>query len=475
MDDHQCDAFHRELDRLRLPCKGRLASTVRSAANKITRIGVIALSRFLDDPRVRRQCEILCANGYQVFAIGQDDVRQETVPWTVVQKQQSNLDTSQGSGQRAKDRSFAERWRRRFNKPLREQVRILLTLPVAILMRIKPIAKTLTRLILVVRAQRCWLQPHYAQDIFWSWGGDLNDLYEKARHLKCDVWLANDWTALPIAARLAKENGGVYVYDTHEFALQEYQERWVWRISQKPIVAAVEKSLIYGAGFVTAVSSGISDRLTAIYKLPKPVVTIRNTPSHVATPFRPTPALIRVLYHGIVAPGRGLEAAIDSVLAWAPNRELHIRGPGGAEYIELLRCRIADARLQSRVFIIPPVPMTQLVNAATEFDIGFFALPGHSLHNQFALPNKFFEYAMAGLALSVSRLPEMELLIKQFEMGSTFDEVEPGCIAASINAMSRDDIDRFKRNSLKAAETLCWEKESEKLLSAIGELAVAGQ
>jgi hypothetical protein len=427
--------------------------------NKTTRIGVIALSRILDDPRVRRQCEILCANGYEVFAIGQDDVRQEAVPWTIVRKPKSNLeklqsdlDRSHGKGGNSKGESFVERWRRRFKKNPRELAKIFLSLPVAVMLRTKPIARALNRLIPVARAQRCRFQPYYAQEVFWSWGGDLSDLYERAKHLKCDVWLANDWTALPIAARLAKENGGVYIYDTHEFALQEYQERWVWRVSQKPIVAALERSFIHGARFVTAVSSGISERLTAIYRLPKPVVTIRNTPRHVATQFRATPPLIRVLYHGILAPGRGLEAAIDSVSAWAPDRELYIRGPAGAEYIESLKQRIADAGLQSRVFVIPPVPMTELVSAAAEFDVGFFALPGHSLHNQFALPNKFFEYTMAGLALSVSRLPEMEMLMKEFELGTTFAEVEPGCIAAAVNAMSREEIDRFKRNALKAAK-----------------------
>jgi hypothetical protein len=447
--------------------------SMTSSDRKTICVGVIALSRFLDDPRVRRQCEILHAAGYEVFAIGQDDVRQEVAPWTVVRKQQSDLDFSRDSD-KSKSASFVERLRRPFNKPPRELAKIFLSLPLVAALRIKPVARILYRLILAARAQRCRFQPHYAQEVFWSRRGDLSDLYEKAKHLKCDVWLANDWTALPIAARLTKENGGIYIYDTHEFALEEYQERWEWRISQKPIVAALEKSFIYGAGLVTAVSSGISGRLTNIYKLPKPVLTIRNTPRYLAMPFRPTPSLVRVLYHGIVAPGRGLEAAIDSVVAWARDRELYIRGPGTPAYIEALKQRIVAAGLETRVFILPPVSMTELVSAAAEFDIGFFALPGHSLHNQFALPNKFFEYAMAGLALSVSRLPEMEILMREFELGTTFAEVEPGCIAVAINAMSRDKIDHFKQNALKAAKTLCWEKESEKLLSAIGELAVVG-
>jgi hypothetical protein len=438
------------------------------------RIGIIALSRFLDDPRVRRQCGVLQESGFQVFAVGQDDVRHEVVSWTVVKKQRSDLDISHVD-EKIKSHLFLERWRRRSNKPPRELASLLIASLRTNALRIKPIARPFYWPILVLQAQRCRLQPGYAEKLFWSWKGELGDLYEKAKHLKCDMWLANDWTALPIAARLAKENGGVYLYDSHEFALHEYQERWWWRVSRKPIVAALERSFIYGARFVTAVSSGISDRLTSIYRLPKPVMTIRNTPRYAAVPFRPTSAVIRILYHGIVAPGRGLEAAIDSVSAWAPDRELYIRGPGDADYIESLKQRIARAALRTRVHVIPPVPMTDLVRAATEFDVGFFALPGHSLHNQYALPNKFFEYTMAGLALSVSRLPEMESLMKEFDLGTTFAEVEPRCIAAAINAMSRDDIDRFKRNALKAAETLCWEKESEKWLSAVGELAVAGK
>jgi hypothetical protein len=432
------------------------------------KIGVIALSRFLEDPRVRRQCEMLQSHGFQVFAIGQDDVQQEAVSWTIAARA-ARLGRATCKSANA-SLGWGGCWF--LHDSLRNLARRFLSQPLAAKFGIVSIARAVNRLVLVARAQRCRIQPNYAQRIFWSWRADLQDLYEKAKHLRCDIWLANDWTALPIAARLATENGGFYIYDTHEFALEEYHERWTWRLSQKPIVAALEKSFIYGAQLVTAVSSGISDRVTEIYDLPKPALTIRNTPPYVATSFRPTPPQVRVLYHGIVAPGRGLEAAIESVIAWTPDRELYIRGPGAPEYIAGLKRQIETAKLQSRVFIIPPVPMTELVVAAAEFDVGFFALPGHSLHNQFALPNKFFEYTMAGLALSVSRLPEMELLMNEFELGTTFLEVEPGSIAAAINAMSRDKIDCFKRNALKAARTLCWEKEGEKLLAAINELTV---
>jgi glycosyltransferase involved in cell wall biosynthesis len=411
------------------------------------RIGVIALSRFLDDPRVRRQCDVLQNNGFEVFAIGEDDMRSERVNWTMVQRTSHSL---------AKVQS------------VRQSLESALQ---AILRRWLP--KFLRRSIFVARAQWCRVQPQYALKVFWSWKSDITDLYEKAKSLQCDIWLANDWITLPIAARLAAENGGIYVYDTHEFALEEYQERLIWRIAQKPIVAALERAFIGGAKLVTAVSSGIADRLTDIYRLPRAALTIRNTPRYVEVPFRPTPPVVRVLYHGIVAPGRGLEAAIDSVPKWLPDREFYIRGPGSDDYLASIRKRIGEAGLQSRVFVIPPVPMTELVVAASEFDVGFFALPGHSLHNQYALPNKFFEYAMAGLALCVSRLPEMTSILIEYQLGSTFDTVTPELIAAAINELSREKIDQYKRNSLVAAKELCWETESLNFVSALTALAGA--
>jgi hypothetical protein len=90
-----------------------------------------------------------------------------------------------------------------------------------------------------------------------------------------------------------------------------------------------------------------------------------------------------------------------------------------------------------------------------------------SLHNEFALPNKFFEYAMAGLALYVSGLTEMASLVSKHQIGSTFAEVASEPIAKAINKPSRDRIDQHKRNSLIAARELCWEQESIKLVSAL--------
>jgi glycosyltransferase involved in cell wall biosynthesis len=284
------------------------------------------------------------------------------------------------------------------------------------------------------------------------------------------VWLANDWNMLPIAARLAADKGSIYVYDTHEFATEEYAEKWRWRLLHKPLVCAVERRFIGGAAVVSAVSAGIAERLDIMYRLSRSTLVIRNTPQSESFGFRPTGERVRVLYHGIIVPGRGLEEAIDSVAGWRPEFELTIRGPENPGYSDRLRQLICDRGLQSRVHLVPPVPMTELIRQAAAFDIGFFALPGHSRHNEFALPNKFFEYIMAGLALCISDLPEMARLVKQYRLGVLIPELTPGAIVQAVNRLDRAQIDWHKRNALAAAHELSWERESERLTAAYNAL-----
>jgi glycosyltransferase involved in cell wall biosynthesis len=315
------------------------------------------------------------------------------------------------------------------------------------------------------------VHPQIAVDIYWTSWANLRDLYDLACAVEADVWLANDWSALPIAARLAKEKGGVYGYDTHEFAAEEYADRWKWRFWNRPVVCALERRFIQNAVVVSAVSTGIAERLNAMYRLPRPSLVIRNTPCYEEASFRPTGERVRVLYHGIITPGRALEAAIDSVQMWRREFSLTIRGPENPNFSDALRARIRERGLVDRVELVPPVPMTELVRAAMPFDVGFFGFPGHSRHNEFVLPNKFFEYAMAGLALCVSDLPEMARLVRQYELGVLIPSVDPVAIATAVNELNSERIDLCKRNSLRAARDLCWERECQRMLDAYGSSA----
>ncbi len=89
-----------------------------------------------------------------------------------------------------------------------------------------------------------------------------------------------------------------------------------------------------------------------------------------------------------------------------------------------------------------------------------------NLNYRYSLPNKLFDYIMAGTPQLASNLPEVAAIIKKYNTGFLIESHEPAHIAKSIQAMLDDRV-RFKQwqeNCLEAAKELCWENEEKKLI-----------
>lgn len=393
-----------------------------------------------DDPRVRRQGDLFNSHGYTVVGIGLPGFRSTEPDWQYVR------------GQPCTEASPRRRTNALYHK-----------------------ARSMRRAIDIAHVH---LHQNHALKLYWRLNDRFRILYQLARQEKVDLWLANDWTTLPIAMRLSKEQGVPFLYDTHELAVDEYAQSLKWRLLHRHVIAGIEGAGIRMAAGVTCVSDGIADRLQEFHKLPERPQVVRNTPRYSEASFRPTGERVEVLYHGIVAPGRALEETISSVPHWRPEFALTIRGPSTAGYLASLRQLAGDCGVESRITFAPPVPMTDLVTEASRFDVGLFAIRDHSLQNRYVLPNKFFEYTMAGLALCVSDLPEMRRIIEQYAMGVLIERVEPEAIARAINGLDRASVDMCKQRALAAAKELCWENEGQAFLTmaekAVGRKTASG-
>lgn len=282
---------------------------------------------------------------------------------------------------------------------------------------------------------------------------------------EADLVIANDYTALPAGLDLAKSTGAGLLYDTHEYAAGERAEDMRWRLLYPPYVRALERDAIAAGAAVSTVSEGIAARIADEYAIVPPFV-VRNLPSYRAMPSRTTDASNLVHYHGVVVPGRGLEALIDSVALWEPRFRLRIRGPATQDYRQALEQRALRRGVSERIAIESAVPADQLVEQAADADIGIHVLPGFSHQNSHALPNKLFEYLMAGLAVVVTDLPEMQRIVRQEGVGNLVSSDTPEAIAAAVNAMTVQDIARCRAAALVSARRLCWEQEAPLLLKA---------
>ena len=177
-----------------------------------------------------------------------------------------------------------------------------------------------------------------------------------------------------------------------------------------------------------------------------------------------------MLYHGLIDPARDLELAVRAAALWTSNTKLIIRGPSEGDTAQQLAALAAHLGVSDKVSIEPPVPFADMLARAKEADVGYFVYRDGSPQRRFVLPNKFFEYQMAGLALMISDLPEMAALTRKYNTGVVVSDLTPEAIAHAVDSLTDDKINACKQNALKAARTLCWEKEQDVLLETIDEV-----
>lgn len=285
--------------------------------------------------------------------------------------------------------------------------------------------------------------------------------------------VCNDHYTFPLGARLAQRWRARLIADCHEYALGEYPDRRFWKLLMMPYVDAIQRHVLPRADAVTTVSAGIARQLAQDYGLAAVPAVVRNVPVHKSPAvFRPCGERIEVLYHGLIVPMRELEPLIEAFRLVRPEFHLVVRGPGEADYIARLGGLCTRLGLGERVRIEPPVALDALIGAATASDVGIFLYRDRSPQMRFVLPNKLFEYVMAGLAVCVSDLAEMAAVVEAHDLGTLVPEVTPEAIAAAINALDRATIDRYKQRALAAARELNWESEQKIFLRACGLEAV---
>jgi hypothetical protein len=88
----------------------------------------------------------------------------------------------------------------------------------------------------------------------------------------------------------------------------------------------------------------------------------------------------------------------------------------------------------------------------------------------YVLPNKFFDYMMAGLAIALPPLPSMQKIVEENQNGVVASDQSIQAMASALNGLSVAEINRFKQNSLMAAKKFNAEVEMGKLMSIYNDL-----
>ncbi len=327
------------------------------------------------------------------------------------------------------------------------------------------------KMIRFITANLCRLSPwflnaYFRQLPYWRYG------WHFAHAARYRVIYCNDVDTLPIGVSAARANQSTKVIlDLHEYATREMADGFHWTWDRKPVVTRALKSLARHANGTVSVADSFAPLMKKEFKMRRPVI-VHNAPELAPLPPRTSRSdgKIHLIHHGGAARARQLERMIQAVALADSRFVLHFMLTGGPDYIEDLK-KIAAGICPDRVVFEPAVKPDEIVATISGYDMGVYILPPHSFNDLHAMPNKFFDFIVAGLAVAVAPSVNMAKITTDNGIGWVAEDFEPASFARLLDTITLDQIEVRRAASLKLRETVNAKSELGKLVELVQRVA----
>lgn len=276
-----------------------------------------------------------------------------------------------------------------------------------------------------------------------------------------DLIIANDLSALPLAFAV-KKNAKI-LYDAHEYSLDQNDSK-KWKTTQLPYNKyLLDKYLPNIDGFMVT-CDGSGQLYSTLYKVPAPVVVMNTPYYHELKPTRRDDGKIRLVHHGIAGYQRRLNLLIEAMkhLDESYTLDFYLMANSTPCLAELKKSAEANPRIRFN----DPVPMQDLPMVLNQYDVGIAVFPPITKNLELALPNKFFEYLQARLAVSIGPSVEMERIVREYDLGVVSRDFTAVEIARSIARIKSSNIMEYKKNVDKVA----YQYSAETTMKILGKL-----
>jgi glycosyltransferase involved in cell wall biosynthesis len=287
-----------------------------------------------------------------------------------------------------------------------------------------------------------------------------------------NIMHCNDLNTLPVGVFAKMFNRKLkLVYDSHEYAINDtpYESKIsIW------LKYFIERVLIQFADKVITVSNSIANEYKRLYNIPKPSL-ILNCPRYhdqqkkdiFRNEFNIRSDQNIFLYQGALPKGRGIEIMIQVFESFkSDDNVLIFMGFGQLESL------IKDkARVLKYIYFKHSVSSDILLEYTSSADYGISFTEDSCLNHRYCLPNKLFEYFMAGIPVIVSNLYEMKSLVEKYQVGIVSKENTVQGLENAIKEVVKLNQDDLNKNIQKVKKIYNWEEQEKKLIKIYKELS----
>jgi glycosyltransferase involved in cell wall biosynthesis len=295
-------------------------------------------------------------------------------------------------------------------------------------------------------------------------------LFFKLLFSKFDVVLANDTDTLVGAYLAARFRRKPIVFDAHEL-FPEVPEL-VGRPFVKRIWELIEQLIIPRIKYGYTVCQPIADIYREKFNIEMGVV--RNAPMLTLMPHLDEKPYDfggkkMILYQGAVNVGRGIEWVIDA-MPYLDNVVYCIAGSG--DVFEEIEAKIERMNLQDRVILLGRIPMEELYRYTVSADLGLCLLENRGLNYYYSLPNRIFDFALAGVPILATDFPEIRNVVESYHLGALTSSSEPVDLAREIMKILNESEHLIRKNDIFAQqrEQLSWENEEKVIFDLFNKL-----
>jgi glycosyltransferase involved in cell wall biosynthesis len=315
-----------------------------------------------------------------------------------------------------------------------------------------------------------FVQESQAKSAWRRWLAFIASARKYSKKGAAATYWSEDVFSLFIAKELKRINGGKIFYDSREIYSQLgsnakrpirqkfisfFENRYIRNVDKIIITGELDKLYLenyFGSGF----KYYIVKNLPPFKKIERnnSLREIHDIPSN-------APILV---YQGMVIEGRGIAPAIRA-LKHLPEAYFVIIGSGN--FFEKAKKIAISEDVADRVIFHGKVEYDKLAALTASAEIGLALIEPISISYEFALPNKLFEYAIAGVPVLATDLPQMKEIIEKFGIGLTIKaDSAPELIAQQIKYMlEKENHSVFIEACRKSAPKLSWDSQKLAVLS----------